>query len=224
MWRCSLSGAVCQPQHYHAVNLAPSNQRISWDRTVADWSREHRVYNWLDDMIYARATFHSPAFRKSFIDHRAEFFGHFSDIANRELVELGMGDVENFHSFFVTAYVGKQKYKALSHAHTIWSLFLENDQGVRVKADKFKDVRITQAVAAIYPYVDRFDKAYFVHFPLADAEGRPIITGSTRKFTLHIQSDYAHAELKWGLTGPNLGSGGFWHSAGRWICAGCGDV
>lgn len=194
-----LMGSVCPPQRYHAVNLAPSNTRQAWERVLADWTREHRVYDWSDDMIYARATFHSPAFRKGYIDHRSEFFGYFSDQANKELLELGFGEVENFHSFFVSAYVGKQRYKALTHSHTIWSLYLENNEGVKVKAEKFRDIRITQSVAAMYPYVDRFDKAYLVRFPLADADGKPVITGSTRAFTLHIASNYAHAQLKWEL-------------------------
>lgn len=195
-------GSVCPPQRYHAVSLAPIPGRISWDRTVADWTREHKVYHYMDDRIIAHATYHSPAFRKSFIDHRAEFYGHFAEIEDKELVEMYLGQIENFHSFFVSAYVGWQKYRALSRSHTIWTLYLENDVGVKVKAVKFKDVRITPAVQSVYAYADRFDKAYMVRFPLTDAEDRPIITNTTKRFTLHIVSDYAHAELTWQLT-PN---------------------
>jgi hypothetical protein len=153
----------------------------------------------MDRRLDARATYHAPAFRKSFLDHRKGFFGDFADKAYKELVELGGGEAEEWHSFFLSAFVDWQKYKAMSHSHTIWTLTLENDQGVAVVASKIKDVRINPGVAAIYPYVDRFDKAYLVRFPLTDKEGRPVITAQTRSFTLRVESAYAKAQLLWDL-------------------------
>ena len=60
-------------------------------------------------------------------------------------------------------------------------------------------MRINAAVQAIYPYVDRFDRAYLVRFPLADDDGRPVITASTKQFTMRISSAYAEATLIWDL-------------------------
>ncbi|MBI5494736.1 MAG: hypothetical protein HY904_06875 [Deltaproteobacteria bacterium] len=194
-----LLGSVCPPQRHAAVSLAPADGRLSWERTVSDWSRQHKVYEWMDDKIDARATYHSPAFRKSYIEHSGNFHGDFSDTARKELVELGGGEAEYFHSFFVSAYVGTQKYRQLAHSRTIWTLWLENDAGVRVRAESLKDVTINAAVAAIYPYVGRYDRGYLVRFPLADAEGRPVITRDTKRFTLRIASAYAEAELIWDL-------------------------
>lgn len=192
-------GSTCTPQRHPAVSLAPVEGRRAWDTVVNDWSREHRVYNWSDDLIYARATYHAPAFRKGFIDHASHFYGDFSKVAKKELVDLGGGEAEFWHSFFVSAYVGTQKYKALAHGGTIWTLSLENDQGVRVVAEKLTDVRYSPAVKSIYPYTDRFDRAYLVRFPLADKDGKPIISATTRQFKLHISSAYAEATLIWDL-------------------------
>jgi len=192
-------GSTCAPQRSAAVSLAPSESVQPWSRHVADWSRAHKVYYWMDDKIFARATYHSPAFRKGFIDHRDEFFGDFSRIAKKELVDLGGGEAENWHSFFVSAYVGTQRYRALAHAATIWTLSIENDEGVRVNAQRLTDVKINPAVQAIYPYVDRFDRAYLVRFPLATDDGRPVITSLTKSVTMRISSAYAEATLIWDL-------------------------
>lgn len=182
--------------------------QVSWNRVLDDWSRQDRAWDWMDMRLDARATYHSPPLRKAFIENRQQFFGDFSTKAKQELVDLGGGEAEEWHSFFVSTYVDWQRYKAMTHAHTIWTLSLENDQGVRVQASKIKDVRVNLAVQAIYPYVDRFDRAYLVRFPLTDKEGRPLITSTTRRFTLLIESAYAHAKLVWDLE-PSSSAGSY---------------
>lgn len=192
-------GNVCATQRHSAVSLAPSEARTSWDRTVEDWSRRHQVYDWMDDKMDARATYHSPAFRKSYLDHAAGFHGDFAELERKELIELGGGEAEQFHSFFVATYIGTRKYRQLTHSRTIWTLYLENDEGVSVKAENFRDVAINAAVTAVYPYTTFFDRGYLVRFPLADREGRPVITSHTRQFKMRIASAYATAELVWDL-------------------------
>ncbi|MEW5855715.1 MAG: hypothetical protein AB2A00_43470 [Myxococcota bacterium] len=201
-------GSMCPPQKYHAVSLAPPTFPVAWTRALEDWTRHHKVYEWFDDKIDAHATYHAPALRKAYVDNRHKFFGEFSDVIKKELVDLGGGEAEHWHSFFVSAYVGWQKYKALTHSRTIWTLSLENDQGVRVVASKMKDVPNNLAAQAIYPYMGRYDRAYLVRFPLLDAEGRPIISATTKSFTLRISSAYAEAVLIWDLI-PNQSLGEF---------------
>lgn len=197
-----LMGNVCATQRHAAVSLAPSESRTSWERTVDDWSRRHQVYDWFDDKLDARATYHSPAFRKSYLDHAASFHGDFAEMERKELIELGGGEAEQFHSFFVATYVGTRKYRQLTHSRTIWTLYLENDEGVTVKAENFRDIAVNAAVSAVYPYATTFDRGYLVRFPLADREGRPVITSHTRQFKLRIASSYATGELIWDLV-PN---------------------
>lgn len=196
------AGATCGGSR-PAVALQPPAAPQSWERALEDWTRQDRDYDWMDLRLDARATYHAPALRKAFIDHRSRFFGDFADRAKQELVDLGGGEAEHWHSFFVSTFVDWQRYKAMAHAHTIWTLSLENDQGVRVVASKIRDVRVNPAVQALYPYVDRFDRAYLVRFPLADAEGRPVLTSTTRRFTLRVDSAYARGTMVWDLVPSN---------------------
>ncbi len=194
-----MMGSVCPPQRHSAVTLAAPEGKTAWERVVDDWSRQHRVYEWMDDKIDARATYHSPAFRKGFIDNLGRFHGDFAELTRKELLELGGGEAEYFHSFFVAAYVGTLKYRQLTHSRTIWTLYLENDEGVSVKASHFRDIAPNAAVQAIYPYVGRYDRGYMVRFPLTDADGKPVITSRTKRFTLRVASAFAEADLIWDL-------------------------
>jgi hypothetical protein len=195
-----LGGATC-PERRAAVSLAPAEGVVRWERAVEQWSRQHRVYEVWSDRMNARATYHSPALRKAFTSHRERFHGDFSNFMKRELTDLGGdGQSENFHSFFVASYVSWRRYDQLAHAHTIWTLTLESDNGARVAAEKVKELKTTPAVREVYPYVDdRYDRTYLVHFPMADREGKPLITAQTRRFTLRISSAYSEATLIWDL-------------------------
>ena len=63
----------------------------------------------------------------------------------------------------------------------------------------FKTRDSSPAVAAIFPYVDRFDDLYMVRFPLVDAEGRSFLAPGPEPLRLEVKRALADCSLSWTL-------------------------
>lgn len=192
------------------VRLAPASQKSAWDAEVAEHTRRHEPYRWLSRQADLRATLVTPRLRQAFLAHRAEFYGRFSDEAERELVGMGNADEgvdaamtsapggEEEVVLFVAMYVADQKNRDLAASYTIWDSTLARGEA-RAKPIKIETVRASPAVAALFPYVDRFDDLYIMRFPRQAEGGAPFLSAGGAPLVLEVKSALAEARVEWVL-------------------------
>ena len=97
----------------------------------------------------------------------------------------------------MSAYTADRKWNDLAKPDSIWRLSLEGDDGVSVSPTEIIPVKIDANLRAVYPYIDRFDKAYLVRFKLADPMNRLVIKSSSDHFKLKVVSALGKANLQW---------------------------
>jgi hypothetical protein len=190
----------CTPQVRPGVLHGPSRvlQPSDYKVVLKTWTRSAKIYQGLDSQMFVTATFHSPEFRRVFALAFPEIYGHGGNITRRELVDL-THDIEQYLTFFVSAYTADRKWNDLAKPDSIWRLSLEGEDGVSVSPTEIIPVKIDANLQAVYPYIDRFDKAYLVRFKLADPMNRLVVKSSSDHFNLKVVSALGKANLRWAL-------------------------
>ena len=189
---------ACAAQIPRGVLHGPSRvlEPKDYDMVLKTWTRSAKIYQGLDSKMFVTATFHSPEFRRVFALAFPEIYGHGGNITRRELVDL-THDIEQYLTFFVSAYTADRKWNDLAKPDSIWRLSLEGDDDVSVSPTEIIPVKIDANLKAVYPYIGRFDKAYLVRFKLADPMNRLVIKSSSDHFKLKVVSALGKANLKW---------------------------
>ncbi|MBN2360960.1 MAG: hypothetical protein JXR83_16005 [Deltaproteobacteria bacterium] len=190
-----------------------------YEQILAEHTRRAHVYDWLDAVVDVRATYHSPAFKQAFAAARARFQGRaadrveatlfgralpkdpieqFADVVRPFADSVPAGpDLSDAETFFVAMYVADQENRWLTHDSTIWEVALNVDGGPPVEPLRIESVRRTPSLDQVYPYLDKLDTPYVFYFAPTSADGRPLISSSTRSFTLRIVSKIADAKVTW---------------------------
>lgn len=183
-----------------AALYAPAREVTAADyaEVLATWTRTDEIYQGLNNKLFVHATFHTPEFRRAFAEAWPDVYGHGGQITRRELVEL-TGDVEAHHNFFVAVYTPESKWNDLQKEDSIWRLTMTGDGDATVGAAEIIAVKVDENLRVIYPYLTRYDKAYLVRFPLADAQGKLLATPETRHLRIKLASAMGVAELDWAL-------------------------
>ena len=186
--------------HPPAVLYGKSEQFKPGDfpRVLETWTRSDRLYAGIENKLFLSATYHSPALRRAFAVAFPDIYGHGGEVTKRELVEL-TGDVEQFHTFFVTMYTPNTKWNDLAQDDSIWRVTLAGSDEVVVKPKEIVPVKIDANLQRVYSHIGRFDKAYLVRFALTDPLQAIVIGPKTRSFTLRAASALGAAELVWQL-------------------------
>ncbi len=180
--------------HGPARDLRPKD----YPKVLATWTKSAKIYHDLDTKMFITGTFHSPEFRRVFALAFPDIYGHGGNVTRRELVDL-TDDIEQYLNFFVAVYTADRKWNDLSKPDSIWRLSLVGSKGVSVSPSEIVQVKIDANLHAVYPYIDRFDKAYLVRFKLADPMNRLVIEPTSDSFKLRIVSALGRADLQWKL-------------------------
>jgi len=199
---------ACSSQVRRGVLHGPSRvlQPADYSMVLKTWTRSAKIYQGLDSQMFVTATFHSPEFRRVFALAFPEIYGHGGNITRRELVDL-THDIEQYLTFFVSAYTADRKWNDLAKPDSIWRLSLEGEDGVSVSPTEIIPVKIDANLEAVYPYIGRFDKAYLVRFKLADPMNRLVVKASSDHFKLKVVSALGKANLRWLLEPADLDLG-----------------
>ena len=114
---------ACAAQIPRGVLHGPSRvlEPKDYDMVLNTWTRSAKIYQGLDSKMFVTATFHSPEFRRVFALAFPEIYGHGGNITRRELVDL-THDIEQYLTFFVSAYTADRKWNDLAKPDSIWRL------------------------------------------------------------------------------------------------------
>ena len=136
-----------------------------YDMVLKTWTRSAKIYQGLDSKMFVTATFHSPEFRRVFALAFPEIYGHGGNITRRELVDL-THDIEQYLTFLCLLTPRTANGMTWPNRILFGVLSLEGDDDVSVSPTEIIPVKIDANLMAVYPYIDRFDKAYLVRFKL----------------------------------------------------------
>lgn len=184
------------------LRLTPRNGLTADDYgdVLDQWTRHDEVYNALESIMFVHVTFHSPEFRKAFLLRFPDVYGPGSEAASR--LTLTNPSAELFHEFFVSVYTSDIRWNDFAKGEeSIWRITLVGEDGESVPA-AVERVKPTANIKEFYPFITNFARTYLVRFPLTGVEGKPLITGSTSKFSLRIASAIGKAEMEWSLASP----------------------
>ncbi len=193
-----LLSACSLPRHASLYARSTEISPADYLEVLHTWTRSDKVYSALDTKMFVTATFHAPDFRRAFAVAFPEIYGHGGNITRRELVDL-TGDVEQFHNFFMAVYTAEPRWNDLAQSDSIWRVTLIGSDEVAVGPAEILPIKIDANLRAVYPYLTRFDTAYLVRFPLADAMHRLVLDSSSTHFILRIASALGAAEMRWDL-------------------------
>ena len=170
-----------------------------YPRVLKSWTRSSRIYRGVETVAFLDVTFHAPELRRAFGMAFPDIYGHGGFITKRELVELSE-HVEEYHTFFIKLFTADLKWNDLAKPDSIWRITLSRPDGsVSVGATEIVSVKIDANLRAVYPYLDRFDRAYLVRFPQTDALKQLVIPEDSQGFVLKIASALGVAKLHWDL-------------------------
>jgi hypothetical protein len=204
------SGCAALPRAVPAsgpAHLTPST--TTWDAARDEATRRFEDYDFFDRQADLRATLLTPRVRNAFLDERDRFHGAFAAAAQREWIAMGSADEgvdatprkgppgEDEVLVFVAFYASDPKTRALATKTSIWDVALVHDQR-RVHPSRIEELAVSPAVVDVFPYVDRFDDVYLLHFPLVDAASG-VVTLGTGDVALEVRSARAACVVHWAL-------------------------
>jgi hypothetical protein len=193
--------AGCVHQYEGTVSLTPRTPIAADDyEDILDrWTRHARVYDILQTVVFADATFHSPEFRVGFLARHRHIYGQGSEEARR--LALTDEGAEEGLEFFISTWTPADRNNDLEDADTIWRVTLEGDGGVRVDG-QVRRIKTSANVRIIYPYITDFARTYAVRFPRTASTGETVLTSETSLLTLRLTSAAGEAVMSWRFAAP----------------------
>jgi hypothetical protein len=186
----------CVHQYEGTVSLTPRASIVAddYEEILDRWTRHARVYDILQTVVFADATFHSPEFRVGFLARHRHIYGQGSEEAQR--LALTDEGAEEGLEFFISTWTPADRNNDLEDADTIWRVTLEGEGGVRVDG-RVRRIKTSANVRIIYPYITDFARTYAVRFPRTAPTGEPVLTSQTSLLTLRLTSAAGEAVMSW---------------------------
>jgi hypothetical protein len=172
-------------------------------------TRRSEPYDGAVRLADLRATLLTPRVRQAFIKAREGFHGAFADDLARDVVAMGNADEgvdaptlagppgDGEVLVFVAMYASDQKNRDLAVSSSTWDVRLVRG-AVAVKPLAIERVRRSPAVTAVFPWVDRFDDLYLLHFPMVDAATSTAVL-APGELRLDVSSAQASCAVSWTL-------------------------
>ncbi|MFA4875607.1 MAG: hypothetical protein WC956_07475 [bacterium] len=157
-------------------------------RYATKTGRVYHTVTWDLKLIW-RATFSSDSFREAFIKRHA-VVNHLTPEETAVFTAEQERRQQDGWEFFIGMYT-KDPYKNFSaYEDSFWQILLETESGEVYKPLSVDMIPITPYEGVMYPYLDRWSRAYRVVFP-------KVPLGS--KIRLMLQSVIGQSTLKWNI-------------------------
>ncbi len=173
-----------------------------YQEVFTTWSRDLYLYpvNGLHNVITARATYLSHEFRSAYVVRVAHDF-RLSSAEHQDLLRSELQAQEENHEFFVTVMSGIKGSDELDPKEGPWHIHLEDDKGQKIAPIEVLEIKKPSANETKYFDFDvQQRKAYRIIFPVIAQDGQPILTKSTRFFSLMFSSALGQGDLRWKTT------------------------
>lgn len=169
--------------------LSATQVLASYGSNLRHATKSGRIFNletW-DARLIWHSTFFGDDFRREF-EERHIRINHLDDAGTQEFLEESRYRHLRGWDFFIGFYTKKDYKKFSSEPDSFWKIQLTTGLGETVHPDAIEMIPITPYERAMYPYLNRWSKAYRVTFP-------KVALGE--EFSITINSVVGESTLEW---------------------------
>ena len=170
---------------------SPSTNEGAWSDARDRFTRTRKLYDVVDDVAFATATYQAPELRAARVDRLAEWKG-LSPAERDAALAKERAEGEAAEEFLLAFYTADRGANDLSKPTSTWRVALVLEGGEQVLPTKVEWIRPDPTLRMLYPYVSDFDTLYRIRFPRQP--GTPL---SQRSFQLRIAGALGRIEMTW---------------------------
>ncbi|HET8725626.1 MAG TPA: hypothetical protein VFM53_15620 [Anaeromyxobacteraceae bacterium] len=171
----------------------PGASEGAWAEARDRATRTAKLYDVLDDVAFATATYQSPTVRAARVDRMAEWKGSLpaerQAALDREKAEAADGE-----EFLLAFFTDDRRANDLVSDKSTWRVALVVNGAEQALPVKISLVRRDPTLQKLYPFVTDFDTVYKVRFPRFPGE-KPL---AALPFTLRISGALGRLDLDFG--------------------------
>jgi hypothetical protein len=149
---------------YLTPTPSPSTTEGAWAEARDAATRTTKLYNVLDDVAFATATYQSPAVRTARVDRIAQWKGMLpaerDALLARERTESAEGE-----DFLLAFFTEDRRANDLATDRGTWRVVLVVNGNEQALPAKISLVKRDPTLQALYPYITDFETLYRVRFP-----------------------------------------------------------
>lgn len=170
----------------------PTTREGEWAVQRDRFTRSGKIYDRIDDQLFATATYQAPAARLARAERLAEWKA-MTAVERDQLVAAERADGEKWEEFLLSVYTPERTVNDLDSPRSVWRLALVVEgAGEMLPVDRPDVVHADATVTGLYPQVGLFDVVYRVRFPRWKGE-RPL---DETPFTLVLAGARGKLELR----------------------------
>lgn len=170
-----------------APRLRDDKQESEYQQVLERYTRSYALYDVLDSRLFARATWHSPAFAEALANRRAAFKA-LPELERAKQLELARRDAEETTEFFLAVHANDPKADDFGRPQSPWRVALVTKDGEREPTSIERLGRTNTELRAAYSYLEPFWTGYRVRFP-------KLGPGEERGMVLRLASSLGQADL-----------------------------
>jgi hypothetical protein len=174
---------------------SPGTHEGAWAVERERFTRSAKLYDGLDDVAFATATYLAPSVREARAVRVAEWQGVPAAERDARVAAEARAGAES-EEFLLAFFTSDRRANDLATGRGTWriSLAIPVEGGVvEATPAKVEHVRLDPTIPMLYPYVTDFDQLYLVRFPRY-AGAAPL---AELPFTLRIAGALGRIELRW---------------------------
>ena len=178
--------------HYLTPATAPSTREGDWAEARDGATRTAKLYDMLDDVAFATATWQSPEVRAARVERMAEWKGMLpaekEALRAREAAEAAEGE-----DFLLAFFTDDRRANDLATDKGTWRVSLLVNGTEQALPAKVSLVKRDPTLQILYPYITDFETLYRVRFPKFPGS-TPL---SALPFQLRIAGALGSLQMSW---------------------------
>jgi hypothetical protein len=164
MKRLLLLALLLPACHYLTPAPDPATNEGAWAEARDAATRKVKLYNSLDDVAIATATYQSPAVRSARIDRMAVWKGMLPAEKDAALAKERAEEAEG-EEFLLAFFTEDRRANDLATDHGTWRVAIVVDGKEQALPAKISTMKRDPTLQVLYPYITEFDTLYRVRFP-----------------------------------------------------------
>ena len=149
---------------YISPATEPSTHEGAWARARDGATRTAKLYDMLDDVAFATATWQSPEVRAARVERLAEWKG-LLPAEKQALLATEQAEAAEGEDFLLAFFTDDRKANDLATDRGTWRVSLLVNGTEQALPAKVSLVKRDPTLPVLYPYVTEFDTLYRVRFP-----------------------------------------------------------
>jgi hypothetical protein len=164
MKRLLLLALLSSACSYLAPAPNPTTDEGAWAEARDAATRTAKLYNVLEDVAFATATYQSPAVRAARIERLAAWKGMLPGEKEAALARE-KAEAEEGEDFLLAFFTDDRRANDLATDRGTWRVAIVVDGKEQALPAKVSTVKRDPTLQALYPYITDFDTVYRVRFP-----------------------------------------------------------